>query len=376
MAQTSTPEANSATLVPPEERFWKRYSPHHEAPLSGVVSFVLHGFVIGILALAAMFLTQRREAETRPVSMDVVQLEGGGTGFEGGGGGGDPGPQGPTKQGARTENVFGQKSEEPNKPENPTTPTFEKVQQKAFDVPQIPVSGPIEIDDSLKAVADDARAALQKAISGPVGDPEGGTSSGKQGSGGTGDGPGKGNKSGPGTGQGGYPGRKATRAEIFAQRWRFDLEGNGKQHADKLRAAGVVLVVPDPTGKLLVIRDLGRRPVEPRAENLEPFKDAVRWENRQPQSTVALARELRLKWAPPIVFLLLPKDREQLMADAEQAYAEKNGRSLRTIQETWFDFQVRGDGFQPVVIRQKCASSARGDAPSARSPSVPHPVAR
>src|SRR5262249_6774190 len=128
MAQTSTPEANSATLVPPEERFWKRYSPHHEAPLSGVVSFVLHGFVIGILALAAMFLTQRREAEgNRPVSMDVVQLEGGGTGFEGGGGGGAPGPEGKPNPAGRTENVFGQKSEEPNKPENPTTPSFENV---------------------------------------------------------------------------------------------------------------------------------------------------------------------------------------------------------------------------------------------------------
>jgi hypothetical protein len=355
MAQSSTMEKKSETSLPPEERFWKRYSAHHEAPLSGVVSFVLHGFVIGVLVLAAMFLTQRREAESRPVTIDVVQLEGDGTGPEGGGGPGEPGPSGPANKAARTENVFGNKETEPNKVNQPQAPSFEKVQDQGFDVPQIQDSGPIEIDDSLKAIANDARAAVHKAIrvAGSLGDPQGGKNAGRNGSGGMGDGPGKGNKTGPGTGQGGTPGRKRTRAEIFAQRWRFELEGSGKQHADKLAAAGVVLVVPDPSGKLLVIRDLRRRPVEPRAENLDPFKDAVLWENRKPQSTVALARELRLKWAPPIVFLLLPKDREQLMADAEQAYAEKTGRALNTVTETWFDFQLRDGGFQPVVIRQK-----------------------
>src|SRR5262249_57664525 len=103
MAQTSTPEANSATLVPPEERFWKRYSPHHEAPLSGVVSFVLHGFVIGLMALAAVFLTQRREAEGRPVSMDVVPIESGGPRFQSGRGGRRPGPQGPPQPAPATQ---------------------------------------------------------------------------------------------------------------------------------------------------------------------------------------------------------------------------------------------------------------------------------
>src|SRR5439155_18569824 len=83
------------TLLPREERFWQRYSPHHEAPLSGVGSFVLHGLVVGILFLGYLLVTQRREAESnRPVTMDVVQLEGGGSGFEGGGGG-EVGAKGP-----------------------------------------------------------------------------------------------------------------------------------------------------------------------------------------------------------------------------------------------------------------------------------------
>src|SRR5262249_8975439 len=33
--------------VPPEEKFWKRYSPHGEAPLSLVGSFALHALAVG-----------------------------------------------------------------------------------------------------------------------------------------------------------------------------------------------------------------------------------------------------------------------------------------------------------------------------------------
>ena len=36
---------------PPEERFWQRYSPHHELPLSGAGSFALHLVVLGVLLL-------------------------------------------------------------------------------------------------------------------------------------------------------------------------------------------------------------------------------------------------------------------------------------------------------------------------------------
>src|SRR5438067_9637644 len=100
MTTTETPSGSNGpavkdkkALTPPEERFWQRYSPHHEAPLSGVGSFVLHGLVLGILILGYTLLNQRREAESnRLVTMDVVQLEGGGSGFEGGGG--EPGAPG------------------------------------------------------------------------------------------------------------------------------------------------------------------------------------------------------------------------------------------------------------------------------------------
>ena len=41
------PGANSA-LVPPDEQFWQHYSPHYEAPISGVSSLMVHVLVVGL----------------------------------------------------------------------------------------------------------------------------------------------------------------------------------------------------------------------------------------------------------------------------------------------------------------------------------------
>ncbi len=39
--------------VPPDERFWRRYSPHGELPLSGASSLAVHLLLFGLLMLAA-----------------------------------------------------------------------------------------------------------------------------------------------------------------------------------------------------------------------------------------------------------------------------------------------------------------------------------
>ena len=78
MAKTNQP------LIPPEEALWQRYSPHFELPLASATSLFLHGLVIGLLAMGglAFFFTPNLEA-TKPPRMDVVMIEGNGSGFEG-----------------------------------------------------------------------------------------------------------------------------------------------------------------------------------------------------------------------------------------------------------------------------------------------------
>src|SRR5437870_12398812 len=73
-----------ALLVPPEERFWKRYSPNYEFPLSSATSAVIHLFVLGILALGAHTFANW----DNPVDVDAIRIGGGG-----GSPGGEEGPR-------------------------------------------------------------------------------------------------------------------------------------------------------------------------------------------------------------------------------------------------------------------------------------------
>src|SRR5438874_9392911 len=74
-------------LVPPEERFWKRYSPHHEAPLSGFTSTAVHVLFLALVGLVIWVHQKKTEEENRPLPVDVVRIPGGG----GPSGGPDPG---------------------------------------------------------------------------------------------------------------------------------------------------------------------------------------------------------------------------------------------------------------------------------------------
>jgi hypothetical protein len=165
-------------------------------------------------------------------------------------------------------------------------------------------------------------------------------------------GAGKGNKLGPGIGDGGL-GRKATKQEILARRWRFDLTGDPKTHADKLATIGFTVAVADVQGRFHIIRDIKRRPVELAPADLSKYADAVRWANSDPRSVQGLAQELRLPFVPRFVVLFLPQDREEKIAAAEHAYAARTRRDLRTVTATWFDFRLRGASFDPTVIRQE-----------------------
>ena len=67
-------EKGTRPLVPPDERFWQRYSPNHEFPISSASSFLIHLFVLGCLILGARTFANW----DRPVDVDALIMGGGG----------------------------------------------------------------------------------------------------------------------------------------------------------------------------------------------------------------------------------------------------------------------------------------------------------
>ncbi len=355
-------------LFPPDETMWQTYSSHFEFPLASATSLFLHGLVIGLMAIGGIgfFFTADVEA-TKPPRMDVVMLEGGGGGIEGLGG--EPGLPGSPDNGGPKRTEFVPTPDQPNPPPvRPVTPRSDEPLPQLglplIDDGSTPLPSDLVVE--LQKLTEDAdrqvreQMQIPKAISIPVGGepkksgtPGTGNPKGQGGLGGSGGGLGLGKKKGPGTGMGGPGGRNATDQEIKAYRWRFDLSGDAKLHAQKLANIGVVIALPDPKGGFVLVTDLNRRPVDMKRDDLHAFKDAVKWYNTKPESVQSLARELQLPFTPKYVVMLLPKDREKELANEEGRYAQEHRRDVRMVQMTLFDFPFRNGTYTPTVLKQQ-----------------------
>lgn len=339
------------TDVPPRESVWTKYSPNHEFEIAATSSIVLHGVVFLAFFLAAGLILWNALGDTSAPSpkMDVALVaDPTGDGRAPGGGS----PTGPA--GSPTEQVQKDVVKKPNLdfdaariPEAlaPLTP-FEfrpDIPVIAPDVPkQIDLSKAFErIEHNLKLPKD------------PAGTGSGmpGKGNGGGGQGGGGYGPGKGPGVGPGDGIGG-PAGNATQAEIYARRWRFNLAGTPREHVQKLLAAGVVVGFKDGNDLFWLITDLKNRPVQFRLEPFAKYENSVKWKSENPHSVLSLSQELRMPGPPACFILLLPKDREQRLANLEAQFARERNRDLSQVTETWFDFRQVGGAFEPAVVGQ------------------------
>src|SRR5208282_1672626 len=100
--------------LPPEERFWKRYSANHECPLSGVTSFALHALILAALLGGAWVLARLGlMSKDKPPPVDAVVIVGGGGSGPRIAGGRGPGNG---EQAPAPEEAAAQPGDEPKKP--------------------------------------------------------------------------------------------------------------------------------------------------------------------------------------------------------------------------------------------------------------------
>src|SRR5262245_21404066 len=145
------------TVAPPDEKFWKKYSPHYEFPLGSTTSLVLHGLVLGILILGGyLFRLSRESATHRPPNMDVVMLDGTGDGEAGAGAA--PGlPGAPTEMAADLNTKAGSANPVPEV----TTP--QAIPSQEFQIPEIDLSvSKVDIDSALAKIGQEAENQAKK----------------------------------------------------------------------------------------------------------------------------------------------------------------------------------------------------------------------
>jgi hypothetical protein len=337
-------ETANDNQAPPSESVWTKYSPNHEFPVATVVSIVIHAVLVALVIVSGFALNRRWHGEaSQPPNIIVAYVAPAGNGQSESGGGKEGAPT------PRTERVEAKTASDP-------------LDATPFDAPMIAPLTPMPLDarvdlsindispktpDLAKQFAGierDLKAGTAAKQAGPPGD--GGTGNGSGG----GNGPGKGRGNGPGDGTG-IPGL-ATRAEVLAQRWRFNPSGSPREHVEKLTAAGVRVGFKDGNDQFWLIRDLKKRPVDFQLESFDKYNDTVKWFSQEPRSVLGMAHELRLPGPPQFFVLLLPKDREQKLADAEFQFAKARNRDLKRVEETWFDFRPVGGAFEPVVVGQ------------------------
>jgi hypothetical protein len=327
--------SKSSTLAPPEERFWKRYSPHHEFSISSSASTAVHVIGFAVLILGAALLA-RLGFGARPVEVASIVIAGGG---------GDPhGKEGPNTGTGHEPEVINSPNPEPvtkaeapkeelKAPEKETTPILPPPDKSNVRPIEDPGSTLMSID---KAARETMNAQMAR----------GNRSKGK---GGPGEGGGKGKGKGTGTGDLQGPGKiNVEQREKRQLRWTMTFNTrDGEDYLRQLQALKAMLAIEGPNGEYLVIEDLRKRPVVPVARSLSEI-NRIYWIDDRPESVRSLARGLQMP-APPRFIALFPIELEQDLLRKELAYRHL---AEDDIAETRFQVRATGRGYEAFVVYQ------------------------
>lgn len=349
----TTPSANQQ-LVPPDERFWQRYSPHAELPLSGVSSLAVHLLVFGLMLLIGVVGTLLLGRTTRSLPVEAVRLDLGG-------GGGSQHGQGDGKNFGKQPVEVNEGNSQEAQPSNDPVDT-----DKPPEISIKPPTSPrVKFDEStIRYIhqSDTASAqALQKLaqanirIQLPDRTPAPKSGYGK---GGTGEGGGSGDGKGTGVGNSTGEGRGTlTQREKRMLRWSmlFDTS-SGHDYLSQLQGLGAILAVPtDNTGKnYQIIRDLSARPAKLLNENINDIQ-RIYWIDDKPESVGDVLRILGVPNRGNHFVAFMPVELEQKLFDLEKKYAEKHHHITNEdrIVETRFRIRRTPKGYDPEVIGQK-----------------------
>jgi hypothetical protein len=346
---SSVRTARKLPRTPPEERFWKRYSPHGELPLSGVGSLALHALVVGTLVLWSWLLWNKFNNWKPSLPVDTVQFRGGGGGNIHGVGDASGAGQG-LKEAVEADEPAQQKPADSTPTTLPQLPTAEAKRVESQFEPataqRFISKNRTQAMDAFVHLDEKARASFRPR------DPDG-VQPGK-GQGGPGSGGGLGEGRGTGEGPGVGPGKaRLTKREERMLRWsmRFSTQ-NGADYLSQLKGLGAILAIPvtdGPNPEYKIIRNLDQRPSKLLREDISKIQ-RIYWVDDKSPSVAGVMEALGLQGMRPSHFVaFMPEKLEKKLFEMELKY---KGLREDQIHETKFEV-VRGPGgYQPRVIDQ------------------------
>jgi hypothetical protein len=333
--------AENKPLIPPDEDFWQRYSPHHEFPLSLSSSGVVHITVFGLMVLGGILGARWYSGSN--VDVDTIEIAGGG-GQIGGFGDKTTGPNLQPQEAAK--NVA------ENAPKQELAPQESLKQVDSTPQPLIkpdqPLVRPIEESIGLGKNLDEVG---KKAMEKLALLQQGGTIS--KGRGGSGEGGGLGKGRGTGIGDLEGAGRmKITKRQQRQLRWvmKFNIR-MPEDYARQLQGLKAILAIPiaGKEKEFEVIENLSQRPVKPKVKDVTEI-NRIYWVDDRRESVASLARVLGVDPVPPYFVAFFPAELEQKLLEKELAAAR--GKPEEKIRETQFEVQLTKKGYEPFVVKQ------------------------
>jgi hypothetical protein len=334
-----TPVLEPKELVPPEERFWQRYSPHHEFPLSSAGSVVLHVLSIGALVVLGYVLSRAGgDQPTAPPLIGVIaspNLPRGGGGQDADRDDAPPLGKADVAKDATTPQP-GSKVPEAVKLKDVVLP---KLQIKSSETGKRLIVGTDQaVFSDLDALIERARSELNKPKA-PAGRPNAGP--------------------GPGGRGGAPPGQLLTPQQKRRARWKmFFPTVGGEDYLKQLHGLGAILAIPRLKGnrqlEYLVIRDI-RKVAEARPEDVAKL-NLMFWFDHDQRSVRLVAQALGLRNPPPFFVAFFPEKLEdRLRALEQQAYSGDEDRIVETrfrVVRDGESYRVVLDGENAVVLKR------------------------
>jgi hypothetical protein len=311
----------------PEERFWKRHSPHGEAPLSLAGSVALHGLVIGALLLAAVYLTALLFQPERSLPIEPVRLDGIGQSGKDGGKQGGPGNLAENLGGPQGKDNEAAPGDEKGPPRVKLTPAESQRMKENFD-PSLHRA--IENSPQGRALArleKSLRDQLMKGLGGQKG-------GGKDG--------------GPGQGKIG------TNKRIERMlRWNMHFTvSSGREYLAQLRGLGAILAIPVAEKQYKFVTDL--RPGAPLVDKDLSAINCIYWIDDKPASVRDLMAALGLDLRPSRFVAFMPTELEETLYRLEREYVTTRLKvpfQEDRIDETHFRVVSTRRGYRPEVLR-------------------------